>query len=157
MGVEIERKFLVDQSKWSQINKPEGVVFKQGYIANSSEATIRIRIAGDKAFLTIKGITSGISRKEYEYEIPVADADEMLKNFASSWVEKKRHFINHGNHIWEVDEFSGDNNGLLMAEIELNDENERFELPDWLIEEVTGDSRYFNSNLSVAPFSKWNS
>jgi adenylate cyclase len=155
MGVEIERKFLVNHDKWKQLNKPEGVVFKQGYIANSSGTTIRIRIAGDEAFLTIKGITSGISRKEYEYQVPVADANEMLQNFASSWIEKKRHFINHANHLWEVDEFSGDNNGLLMAEIELNDENEQFELPDWLMEEVSGDSRYFNSNLSINPFNKW--
>jgi adenylate cyclase len=155
MGVEIERKFLIDKEKWQQLAKPGGVYFKQGYIVSDAQQTIRIRIAGDNAFLTIKGATTGISRKEYEYTIPVKDAQEMLDSFAGSIVEKTRCYITFAGKVWEADEFLGDNQGLLVAEIELEHEAEEFEIPEWVMEEVTGDGRYYNSNLSIHPFTKW--
>jgi adenylate cyclase len=157
MGVEIERKFLINKEKWQQLAKPLGTHFKQGYMVNDERRVIRVRIAGNNAFLTIKGITTGISRKEYEYPIPVKDAEEMLDNFAGSIVEKIRYCITFAGKVWEADEFLGDNHGLLMAEIELEHEGEEFELPSWIENEVTGDGRYYNSNLSLHPFTKWES
>jgi adenylate cyclase len=151
MAVEIERKFLVDLKKWVQLIKPEGVYLKQGYLVNEISKTVRVRIAGEKAYLTIKGTTSGISRNEYEYPIPVNDAVEMLENLAVSLIEKKRYRISFAGKVWEVDEFLGDNLGLVMAEIELKHQSEEFEIPAWVTKEVSGDVRYYNSNLSVNP------
>jgi adenylate cyclase len=155
MGIEIERKFLVDASKWQKAIKPEGVCYRQGYLVNEDKRTVRIRVTDKKAFITIKGSTEGISRKEFEYEIPVADGAELLDDFAVSEIGKIRYCLYFGDKLWEVDEFLGDNSGLLMAEIELEREDETFELPDWITLEVSQDSRYYNSNLSKNPYKNW--
>ncbi|MGZ3754977.1 MAG: CYTH domain-containing protein [Mucilaginibacter sp.] len=156
MGLEIERKFLVDAKKWATLKKPEGVPFKQGYLLSEPEKTIRIRVAGEKAWITIKGATLGVSRSEYEYGIPVKDAEEMLATMAGAVIAKKRYKIRFAGKLWEIDEFDGDNRGLLMAEIELSREAEEFEVPDWITTEVSGDGRYYNSSLAVYPFNQWN-
>lgn len=153
MALEIERKFLVKSEDWKI--GAIGVAFRQGYLSRSPQQTVRIRIAGEKAFLTIKGLRSKISRLEFEYEIPLADAAEMLNLCVGPLIEKTRFEILHGGKTWEVDEFHGDNAGLIVAEIELNAEDESFLLPDWIGEEVSDDVRYFNSNLAVSPFSTW--
>lgn len=155
MGIEIERKFLVDRKKWEAVERSAGTLYRQGYLSNGDNPTIRVRVADTKAFLTLKGLTTGIARKEFEYEIPVAEAIEMLDDFALSEIKKVRHRIYHENKLWEVDEFSGANAGLVLAEIELQQEDEIFTLPDWITEEVSGDIRYFNSNLSVNPYNAW--
>jgi adenylate cyclase len=155
MGVEIERKFLVDVEKWHQFDKPEPTYLKQGYIVNEAHKSIRVRIAGEQASLTLKGATSGITRNEYEYPVPVKDAVELLNNFAVSWIEKERYCINFAGYLWEVDQFLGDNTGLITAEIELEHEAEEFELPTWVTKEVSTDKRYYNSCLSLRPFNKW--
>lgn len=155
MGVEIERKFLVDPEKWKQFKKPEGTAYRQGYLVNEKHKTVRIRIAGDKAFITIKGATQGFTRKEFEYEIPVADGHELLESFKLAGTSKTRYRIPVAGKVWEIDEFSAENEGLLVAEIELKDENEAFEKPAFLLEEVTSDVRYYNSNLAANPFSSW--
>ena len=156
MGIEIERKFLVDEKKWAALNKPEGVPFKQGYLVSEPEKTIRVRVAGKSAWITIKGATVGVSRSEYEYAIPVKDAEEMLSTMAGAVIAKKRFKIHFASKLWEIDEFDGDNRGLLMAEIELRTEGEEFEVPGWITTEVSGDGRYYNSSLAVYPFSQWN-
>jgi CYTH domain-containing protein len=155
MGVEIERKFLVDQKKWQQLAKPKGTHYRQGYILSEAAKTIRVRITDKQGYLTIKGATQGISRKEYEYIIPVNEGAELLDNFADTELEKYRYCITFAGKVWEVDEFLGYNQGLLIAEIELQSEKEVFELPPWVTVEVTGDKKYYNSNLSIHPFSKW--
>ena len=129
----------------------------QAYLCIEPERTIRVRIAGEKAFLTVKGGIKGFSRSEFEYEIPVNDADEMLEMAVSSPVEKVRHIIIHRGKSWEVDVFEGDNKGLVLAEIELGSETETFDLPEWVTEEVSHDMRYHNSQLSQKPYSSWNS
>ena len=155
MAVEIERKFLVHKEKWKKVNKPKGDYFRQGYILNELKCTIRIRITEQFAFITLKGNNEGITRKEFEYKIPIDDGVEMLKCFASSEIEKTRYRIEFQGKLWEIDEFSGENEGLIMAEIELNDEKEEFLLPEWVHSEVSDDPRYYNSNLSVFPYKKW--
>ena len=155
MGLEIERKFLVDAEKWQQAVKPAGTHYRQGYLLNEHKRAIRIRVTDKQAFITIKGATTGISRKEFEYEIPVADGIELLDSFDVSEIEKIRYCLYFGNKLWEVDEFLGDNAGLLIAEIELHDENEIFTLPDWIVMEVSGDARYYNSNLSKNAYKNW--
>jgi len=155
MGIEIERKFLVDHNKWRQLTKPVGTSYRQGYLANTGENTVRVRIAGSRGFITIKGLTKGISRKEFEYPIPVDDAAELLDDLAGPTVEKIRYRIDFEGHTWEVDEFSGDNEGLIIAEIELSDEAEAFKKPDWIADEVSSDERYYNSNLSKNPYKNW--
>ena len=152
MGLEIERKFLVDHAKWEQFNKPEGILYQQGYLVNEPHKTVRIRIAGDKAFITIKGATKGFTRKEYEYEIPIEDGRELLQSFNLSGTSKTRYRIPIAGKVWEVDVFSGENSGLIVAEIELKNESETFEKPGFLSEEVTGDVRYYNSNLATNPY-----
>jgi CYTH domain-containing protein len=117
--------------------------------------TVRIRIADKQAFITIKGKSTGMSRSEYEYEIPVADAEELLNDFCGSVITKKRYEVRFAGKLWEVDEFLGDNKGLFVAEIELSSEIEAFELPDWISTEVTADKRYFNSSLSIKPYTTW--
>jgi len=153
MPLEIERKFLVDTLKW----KPavEGIRLVQAYLSIDPNPTVRIRIAGDQAFLTIKGRTKGISRPEFEYEIPVDDAQEMMKMAISNPVEKIRYKIMHEGFLWEVDVFLEKNEGLVMAELELESENQEFPRPDWLLAEVSDDRRYYNSYLSVHPFQEW--
>jgi adenylate cyclase len=155
MGVEIERKFLVDHEKWKKLKKKAGTHYYQGYLVDEINCTIRVRLAGNKGFVTIKGANSGISRKEFEYNIPASDAFELIKSFAKSSVEKVRYKIKFAGKLWEVDEFLGDNEGLIMAEIELKDEKEEFEKPGWLADEVSYDDRYYNSNLSKHPFKNW--
>jgi adenylate cyclase len=155
MGVEIERKFLVDHEKWNRVKKPKGTPYRQGYLLNDDLCTIRVRVTDKKGYITLKGAASGISRKEFEYDIPLADGIELLNGFAKSQVEKTRYRITFKGKLWEVDEFTGDNAGLIMAEIELKDEKEKFDKPAWVTRDVSDDERYYNSNLSVKPFSKW--
>jgi len=154
MGKEIERKFLVKNESWR--GQDSGKRYRQGYLSTVKERTVRVRTAGDKAFLTIKGITVGASRSEYEYEIPVTDANEMLDRLCEQpLIEKTRYRISHTGLMWEVDEFEGGNRGLITAEVELKDEHQSVALPGWIGEEVTGDPRYFNANLVAKPFTTW--
>lgn len=155
MGKEIERKFLVEIGKWESAEKPAGTLYRQGYILAEKCKTIRVRCAGKTGYITIKGQADGISRDEYEYEIPLIDVNEMLEKFCGSVVEKKRYKFMHADKLWEVDVFEGDNQGLVIAEIELNSEDEKFEIPEWAGKEVTGDSRYYNAYLSLHPFKEW--
>lgn len=148
MGQEIERKFLVVSDKWSQLVKPLCEEFRQGYLVSTPEKTIRVRITPKTAFLTIKGNSTGISRSEFEYEIPISEAIELLEQFSISELRKVRYKVKHDNHLWEVDEFLGKHKGLVLAEIELKDEDEPFSIPDWVGQEVSGDERYYNSYLA---------
>ena len=154
MGVEIERKFLVEGDAWRTLG--ESTVLRQGYLSTDATRTVRVRIDGERAFLTIKGKSVGASRGEWEYPIPVPEAAELLDTLCQQpLVEKVRHRIPNGPHTWEVDEFLGANAGLVVAEIELASEDEAFEQPDWIGREVTGDARYFNSRLISHPYSQW--
>ena len=154
MAKEIERKFLVKPRDFDAMAK--GVEIRQGYLASSPTHSVRVRTYGDKAFVTIKGATKGSSRDEYEYEIPPSDAREILDHLCEvKPIDKVRYRIPFNGHTWEVDRFLGDNEGLLVAEVELKSENESVETPDWIDREVTGDPRYYNSNLSRHPFRTW--
>lgn len=154
MGKEIERKFLVTGDAWR--NQAPGVLYRQGYLSRAKERTVRVRLAGDKGWLTIKGLTVGASRAEYEYEIPAPDAAAMLDDLAEKpLIEKIRYKIPYAGLIWEVDEFLGDNAGLIVAEVELADETQVFTKPDWVGNEVSDDARYFNSNLGRQPYKHW--
>ncbi len=154
MGKEIERKFLVVSGEFKRY--VDGVYYRQGYLCNSRERVVRVRIAGERAFLTIKGANRGIVRSEFEYEIPVEEAKEMLDNLClKPDIEKIRYRIEFEGYVWEVDEFMGLNAGLVVAEIELPDENAQFVKPSWVGEEVSDDSRYYNANLIDKPFSEW--
>lgn len=155
MGKEIERKFLVVQSNWQQVQKPVGHLYKQGYILNNPEKTIRVRLVGKKGFLTIKGKSIGAVRDEYEYEIPETDARELLEKFSVGEVSKIRYKILYENKIWEVDEYLGNNEGLIIAEIELVNELENFSFPTWVGKEVTWQQKFYNSNLAIDPFCNW--
>ena len=154
MGKEIERKFLVKGDSWRA--QAHGKRYRQGYLSTVKERTVRARVAGDQGFLTIKGITVGASRSEYEYEIPLADANEMLDKLCERpIVEKTRYRLPQDDIVWEIDEFEGDNRGLIVAEVELKDEHQTYPKPDWLGEEMTGNPDYFNSNLVKKPFTTW--
>lgn len=155
MGLEIERKFLVIGDFKSEAFAREEIV--QGYLSSVAERTVRVRIRGDEAFLTIKGIgnESGISRYEWERDIPVDEARELLKLCESGVIDKTRYYVAGDNDTFEVDEFRGENEGLVVAEIELPSEDESFEKPAWLGKEVTGDNRYYNSSLVKNPYTKW--
>jgi adenylate cyclase len=155
MGIEIERKFLVNKDLWNALEKPEGKFYRQGYLTTVPDKTIRVRLTDSGAYLTIKGRSTGATRSEYEYKIPDNEAKELLDNFAVAELTKFRYTMAYQNKIWEVDEFLGDNQGLIVAEIELDSETETFELPAWIAKEVTGEEKYYNSNLSVNPFNKW--
>lgn len=155
MPKEIERKFLVEPEAWKQFTKPHGKHYRQAYITGSEDVTIRVRIAESKGFLTLKGKTVGISRDEFEYEIPYDEAVAMMNSFTRAGTDKIRYKIPAGNLVWEVDEFLGANMGLFIAEIELEDESQIFDKPSWVGEEVSNDPRYYNSNLAVKPFSEW--
>lgn len=157
MGIEIERKFLVKKEIWATVEKPKGEQFRQGYLVNTKEKTVRVRQTTSQGFLTIKGKSEGASRAEFEYEIPHNEAGELLDKFAENELSKVRYTLKNRGDIWEVDEFFGENQGLLVAEIELNSEDQLFDIPEWLDNEVTDDSRYFNANLATDPFSKWES
>ncbi len=152
MGFEIERKFLVKGNTW-KTNSP--VFYSQGYLNLDKERTVRIRVAGDQAYLTIKGLSAGVTRREFEYSIPVSDADEMMVLCTRPLIKKYRHIIYYMGYKWEVDEFVEENSGLVLAELELEFEEEEFEKPGWLGEEVSGDEKYFNSNLVRNPFRHW--
>jgi len=153
MALEIERKFLVASNAWRPLATSEA--FVQGYLSSSPDRTIRIRIRGDAAFLTIKGKTVGLTRSEFEYPIPLADAREMLLLCERPLIEKTRHRVTHAGRLWEIDEFGGENAGLIIAEVELESEQASVDLPPWIGREVSGDPRYFNSNLVKHPFRSW--
>jgi len=153
MPDEIERKFLVVGDTW-RIGTT-GCRYVQGYLSRDPERIVRVRLAGDRAFLTIKGISQGISRLEFEYAIPTADAEALLKLCAGPLIEKTRTVVAYRGKRWEVDEFAGDNLGLILAEIELPSEGEPFDLPPWAGAEVSADPRYYNSCLSERPFKTW--
>ncbi|MCQ2188869.1 MAG: CYTH domain-containing protein [Paludibacteraceae bacterium] len=153
MNVEIERKFLMSDDSW-RAEAGEGVHYAQGYL-NKNGNTVRVRIAGSKGYLTIKSKTVSFSRMEFEYEIPVDDAKAMLPLSQTPIVEKYRYKIKRGKHTWEIDEFLGDNEGLIVAEIELESEAETFDVPQWIGQEVTGDKRYYNSHLAENPYKNW--
>ncbi len=156
MGIEIERKFLVVNDGWRKDVISE-TRLKQGYLANQERASVRVRIAGQQAHLNIKSATLGIRRSEFEYEIPLSDAEDMLEKVAiRPFIDKTRHRVKCGEHIWEVDLFHGENRGLIVAEIELSSEDESFKIPEWVGDEVSGDARYFNVCLVKHPFCKWN-
>lgn len=155
MGKEIERKFIIDQTKWQHFDKPKGEHYRQGYLITDPNKTIRVRLTEKKGFLTIKGPSVGATRDEYEYEIPREDAGELLEKFAISELSKTRYKINFENRVWEIDEFLGDNTGLIIAEIELANESDHFPIPDWIGKEVTGEEKYYNSNLTINPYKKW--
>ncbi|MBP6732337.1 MAG: CYTH domain-containing protein [Chitinophagales bacterium] len=155
MPLEIERKFLVDKAKWLALDKPKPAFFRQGYLLTDPLKTIRVRQTDDAGFITIKGLSVGATREEFEYKIPKAEAGELLDKFAVAGLTKHRYKIEFKNKLWEVDEFLGDNQGLIVAEIELVSETEKFELPDWITREVTAEQKYYNSNLSVNPFKNW--
>lgn len=154
MAQEIERKFLLKNDDW-RIGA-EGKRYRQGYLSTEAQRTVRVRTVSARGFLTIKGEPVGAARVEFEYPIPPEDANEMLDSLCQRpIIEKVRFRIPHGSHTWEVDEFEGENAGLLIAEVELESENETLDIPDWVGEEVTGDSRYYNANLIATPFSDW--
>ncbi|MDB5908505.1 MAG: adenylate cyclase [Massilia sp.] len=153
MGVEIERKFLLAGDGWRALGEP--VLLRQGYLCNEPARVVRVRIEGDAAYITIKGKSSGATRGEWEYPIPLGDANELLALCELPLVEKYRRKIEFGGNVWEVDEFLGANQGLVLAEIELSSEDQAFEKPDWIGKDVTHDSRYYNSNLVKNPFSGW--
>ena len=153
--LEIERKFLVGSDAWrSRIRSSTSM--RQGYLNNETHCSVRVRIADDRAWLNLKGVTMGVQRLEFEYDIPVMDAHSMLNELTCKpLIEKIRHLVDVGDHTWEIDVFEGDNAGLIVAEIELDDPDECFEKPEWLGEEVTHDARYYNTCLSSHPFKHW--
>jgi adenylate cyclase len=153
MALEIERKFLVNPEKWKPPGNGEQIV--QAYLSAESGATVRVRIKGSRAFLTIKGRSETIAHPEFEYQIPLSDAREIMKLAIAKPVEKVRYEVDYQGFVWDVDVFQGKNAGLLMAEIELTAETQEFSRPEWLLEEVSGDKRYFNSYLSAHPFQEW--
>lgn len=156
MGIEIERKFLVANDGWRKDIISE-IRLKQGYLANQERASVRVRIGGDKAYLNIKSATLNIRRSEFEYEVPVRDAEEMLEQVAiRPFIDKTRYRVKCGEHVWEVDLFHGENEGLIVAEIELETEDESFKMPEWVGDEVSGNAKYFNACLVKHPFCKWN-
>jgi len=154
MGIEIERKFLVKDESWLSLSI-KGVPIRQGYLSNSHESVVRVRVAGEKGFITVKGKNCNVSRVEFEYEIPLQDAVEMLALCLTPLVEKVRYILDFMGFEWSIDRFEGSNQGLVVAEIELETEAQPFEKPPWAGEEVTDDPRYFNSNLIDHPFENW--
>jgi adenylate cyclase len=155
MATEIERKFLLKNSSWREL-ADEGTDYSQGYLVGSKLASVRVRIEGNKAFLNIKSATIDITRQEYEYEIPVDEAAEMLDTLCEKpLISKTRYHVKMDAHLWEIDVFNGDNEGLVVAEVELNDKDEFFVKPDWLGKEVSTDERYYNVCLVKHPFKKW--
>lgn len=155
MPIEIERKFLVKQD-WKTIVKDHDCIsIRQGYLCRDSNCTVRIRIANNRGILTIKGKSKTLARPEYEYDVDLVEAEELMQMTSGSIIEKKRYFVPVHGKTWELDVFSGDNEGLVVAELELQDEEEQFEKPDWIGEEVTDDGRYGNSSLSRFPYKDW--
>jgi CYTH domain-containing protein len=153
VAAEIERKFLVADDSWR--DGTAGVRIAQGYLSQDPDRTVRVRLAGENAWLTIKGRTEGITRAEFEYAIPADDAQELLGLCLPSVIDKTRHEVSFGGHLWEIDVFHGDNEGLVIAEVELADESISPELPPWVGAEVSSDARYFNSCLAAQPYARW--
>jgi adenylate cyclase len=154
VSLEIERKFLVRDARWKALG--EGALLRQGYLSSQSDRIVRVRIEAESAMLTIKGRTIGATRSEWEYPIPLEDANAFLNELCEKpIIEKIRYRIRHDGMMWEVDEFLGDNAGLVVAEIELEAEDQAFSRPDWIGEEVTHDARYFNANLLKRPYNAW--
>jgi CYTH domain-containing protein len=154
MATEIERKFLVKGDEWRGL--ATGTIYRQGYLSTKKGCTVRVRLVGDGGYLTIKSSTQGISRAEYEYPIPALDAIQMLDNLCEApLIEKTRYKIEYAGLTWEVDEFAAENQGLIIAEVELTDENQIIELPDWIGKDVSDDPKYYNVNLAQHPISQW--
>jgi CYTH domain-containing protein len=154
MSTEIERKFLITGDAWRNLGT--STVFRQGYLSTVKERTVRVRSAGDQGWITIKGITIGATRTEFEYPIPLADADAMLDELCERpIIEKTRHVVEVDGTTWEIDEFAGVNEGLIVAEVELDSINQEFTRPEWIGNEVTDDPRYFNANLISHPYKEW--
>ena len=154
MSKEIERKFLVKNLDWK--SQAKGTLYRQGYLNSEKERTVRVRTIDEKSFITVKGITTGVTRMEFEYEIPFADATQMLDKLVEKpIIEKYRYKLAQDGLVWEIDEFLGDNEGLVVAEVELADAQQALVRPDWLGEEVSADPRYFNNNLVANPYKNW--
>ncbi len=154
MAHEIERKFLVRGDAWRAAAR-ERLEIRQGYLCLDPERTVRVRLTGGAGFLTIKGLTRGRTREEFEYPIPATDAETLLPLCLPPLLEKTRHLVEHKGKVWEIDEFHGRNDGLIVAEIELDSEDEEVPMPDWIEREVTDDPRYFNARLAEVPFDEW--
>lgn len=155
MAIETERKFLVRNQDW-RLAVTKSFPCRQGYLSSNSLSSVRVRVIGDLGEINVKAMVIGMSRAEYAYTIPAYDAEQMLANLTQPGkIEKIRHYHPMGSHMWEIDEFHGQNTGLIVAEIELNDEAETFDRPDWLGEEVTGDLRYYNVALAQTPYCTW--
>ncbi|MEI7980873.1 MAG: CYTH domain-containing protein [Bacteroidota bacterium] len=154
-NLEIERKFLVDKNKWASAGRPPGILYIQGYLSIDQEKIIRVRVAGNTGFITVKGKSEILIRSEYEYVIPVEEARDLLKMFTRNQIEKTRYRVPVGNFIFEVDEFHGMNKGLFLAEVELSSPADVFEKPQWLGKEVTENIQYYNAYLSENPFIFW--
>ena len=154
MITEIERKFLLKEDSWKK-NQTGFYNITQAYLNKEGKNTVRVRVAGNSAFLTIKSRSKGITRQEFQYEIPLEDAYELLKLSQTPVIEKIRYEVEYAGMKWEIDEFLGANRGLYIAEIELDSENQYFEKPEWLGQEVSGDKRYYNSYLADKPFLEW--
>jgi adenylate cyclase len=155
MAIEIEHKFLLANSKWRK-KISRSVKYRQGYLNSQASSSIRIRISDEHAWLNIKSASIGTHRHEYEYEIPLTDANEIINNLCRKpLIEKTRHFVSDDGNIWEIDEFEGENKGLIVAEIELTEIGLSFSKPHWLGPEVTHDLRYYNNNLALHPYSEW--
>ena len=155
MGLEIERKFLIEKDLWYALSKPAGNMIQQAYLVNEPDKVIRIRTAGNSGYLTIKGPNVGATRLEYEYPVPVHEAEEIIDHFTTKSIKKVRYKIEFDGKIWEIDEFFGENDGLIIVEIELKSQDEPFEKPSWIGEEVTSDLRYYNSYLIDHPYNSW--
>jgi adenylate cyclase len=155
MPIEIEHKFLLNKEQWKKIIPEKSTQIRQAYLLTDPSKTIRVRTIDNQAYLTIKGKTKGSSRLEFEYEIPIEEANQLINSFCTQLIEKTRHYVSCKKHMWEVDEFHGLNEGLFVAEIELSSEQEEYALPEWIDKNVTHDSRYANSNLTLHPFSTW--
>ena len=155
MAVEIEHKFLVRDERWRR-EVERSVRMRQGYLTSDARCSVRVRVAGEQGHLNVKSGTLGIQRSEYEYPIPLAEAEEMLDTLCEQpLLEKTRHFVRFGGHLWEIDEFEGDNAGLIVAEVELSRIDEPFDQPDWLGADVSHDIRYYNSQLARHPYRTW--
>ncbi|AGA33047.1 adenylate cyclase [Thioalkalivibrio nitratireducens DSM 14787] len=154
MAKEIERKFRILNDSWrSEVQASQPM--RQGYLCGNTRASVRVRVSGDRATLNIKSATLGVERSEFEYPVPLDDARVLLDELAGAIIEKSRHELRHGDHLWEIDEFAGLNQGLIVAEVELGDAKESFARPGWLGEEVSHDPRYYNTELARHPYTRW--
>jgi CYTH domain-containing protein len=154
MGTEIERKYLLKNDTWRLLAR--GTIYRQGYLNRTKECTVRVRTTGAGGYLTIKGYSKGATRVEYEYDIPESDAASLLHDFClKPLIEKRRYKIEFAGLVWDIDEFLGENTGLIVAEVELEREDQPFEKPEWIGQEVTGDPKYYNANLVAHPYCTW--